>query len=93
MWDFFRSSGSWRYVRCESASTPSMSPSIAMPTSGILSTTTGVGARRAAIAGEDMVGSRAAAKADAARRQAPTGLGQGAGAQPAEAGVAYDRMA
>ena len=53
----------------------------------------GVAGRRAAIAGEDVVGSRTTAEADAARRQASAGLGQGGCAQPAEAGLANDRMA
>jgi SRSO17 transposase len=53
----------------------------------------GMGARRAAFAGETVVGSWTPAETDAARRQASAGLGQGAGARPVEAGVANDRMA
>ena len=59
---------------------------------GILSTTR-MGARRAAVAGEAVVGSRTPAETDAARRQAPTSHGQGARARPAEAGLAHDCMA
>ena len=40
-----------------------------------------------------MVGPRTTTEADPPRRQAPTGLGQGAGARPAEAGLAHDHVA
>ena len=60
---------------------------------GILSTTTVWAQGAAAVAGETVVGSRPPAETDAARRQASAALGQGAGARPAEAGVANDRMA
>src|SRR5271157_3600291 len=52
-----------------------------------------MGARRAAVAGEAVVGPWPPAETDAARRQAPTGRGQGAGVRPAETGLAHDCMA
>ena len=60
---------------------------------GILFDDHGVGARRPAVAGQNMVGPRTTTKADPARRQASAGLGQGACAQPGEAGLANHRMA
>ena len=53
----------------------------------------GVGARHGAAAGKNVVGPRTTTEADAARRQASAGLGQGACARPAQAGLAHDQMA
>ena len=56
---------------------------------GILSTHDGLGAGHGAAAAEEVVGPRTATEADAARRQASAGLGQGACAWPAEASLAH----